>query len=76
MDFPAVDQYTFINIELVWFLDMNGTSFDIDLFEGIVNLVIHSCYLDKPFFCSRGRDFEVVSELFCSRVEAVKAAVE
>ena len=54
-----VNQYPIIYSELACFLNMDSSSFDVDLFEGIVDLVVHSCHSLEPFFCGRGEEFEV-----------------
>ena len=41
---PSINQYPIVDVELSCFLDVKGTSFVVDVFEGIVYLVVHCCH--------------------------------
>jgi len=50
---------------------MNSTSFDVDLLEAVVDLVVDCCHSVQPFFGSRGGEFIVIVEVNGVRVPAI-----
>jgi len=50
---------------------MNSTSFDVDLLEGVVDLVVDCCHSVQPFFGGRGGEFIVIVEVNGARVPAI-----
>jgi len=53
---PAVYQYPVIDSKSSCLLDVDCTSFVVNLLKGIMNLVMYCGHLVKSFFCSRGRE--------------------
>jgi len=51
----GVNQDSVINSKLTGLFNMNSTSFDVDLLERMIDLVVDWYYSVKPFFGGRGR---------------------
>jgi len=54
---------------------MNRTSFEVDLFDGLEDLVVDCCQSVQLFFGGRGGEFIVDVEMNSTRVPAIMAAV-
>ena len=67
----AVNQDLVVNSKLACLYDMNGTSFDVDLLEGVVDLVVDGCHSVQPFFGSGGGEFVVVVQVNGAGVPAI-----
>ena len=50
---------------------MNNTSFDTDLLECVVDLVVCCCHSVQPFFCGGGREFPVIVKVNSARLPAI-----
>jgi len=50
---------------------MNSTSFDVDLLEGVVDLVVDYFYSVQPFFVGRRGEFRVIVKVNGARVPAI-----
>ena len=67
----AVNQDPVVNSKLAWLFDINSTSFDVDLLEGVVDLVVDGFHSVQPFFCSVRGEFIVVVEVNGARVPPI-----
>jgi len=52
-----------------------STSFVLDLFESIVNLVVYCCHAGKLFLGGRIGEFVVIREVYSMGVNTIQAAV-
>ena len=59
-----------IDIELSCFFDVEGTLFIVDSFEEIINVVVHSSYYIKLFFCSGRGYFVVINKVYGMWIKA------
>jgi len=71
----VVKQDPVVNSKLASLFDMNSTSFDVDLLEGMVDLVVDCCHSVQPLFGGGGGEFTVVVEVNGARVLAILATV-
>ena len=72
---PSINQYPIVNVELSCFFEVEGTSFVLDMLEGIVYLFVHCCHSISPFFgCGRG-EFVVIIKVYGSRVETTETSI-
>ena len=65
-----------VNFEVPSFFNMKVASFVVDLFEDIIDVVIHCSYSAEPFFCSRGGEFVVVIEVYGAWIQAIETSLE
>ena len=56
-------------------MDVDGTVFVVDAFEGVVDLVIQCSYSVQPFFSGEGAQLVVMAQVYCMCVKALKATV-
>ena len=68
----SITQNPILNVVLSRLFNMKGTSFKVNMFDYIVNVVVHSSYSVKPFFYSRRREFIVVIEVYGVWIKAVE----
>ena len=54
---------------------MKVVSFVLDLFEDIMDLVMHYSYSIEPFFSSGGGEFVVVIEVYGAWIKAIETSV-
>ena len=54
---------------------MKGASFVVDLFEDVVDVVMHCSHSVKPFFCNGGKEFVVVIEVYGAWIKAIETSV-
>jgi len=71
----VVNQDLVVNSKFVCLFDMNSTSFDVDLLEGVMDLVVDGCHLVQPFFSGGGGEFIVIVKVNGVRVPAIEAVV-
>ena len=64
-------QNPIINSKLACFFDINSTSFDVDLFEGMLNLVVDCCHSGQPFFSGGRGEFIVIIMMDGAMVSAI-----
>ena len=60
----SVNQDPIINIEVSSYFNMKGTSFVVDLFKDVVDVVVHYSPSIQPFFCSGEGEFVVVVKVY------------
>ena len=51
-----------------------GVLFVVDVFEDIVDIVVHYSHSVKPFFCSRCGEFVVVVNVYGAWIEAIETS--
>jgi len=66
-----VNQDPVINSKLAGLFNLNSTSFDVDLLEGVVDLVVDCCYSVQPFFGGGRGEFIVIVDMNGARVPAI-----
>ena len=71
----SINHNPLLNIEVPGFLNMNGTSFVVDSFEDVMDMVVHSSHSYKLFFCSGGGEFVVVGEVYGTWIKAIETSV-
>ena len=64
MEVSTINQNPIINVELFSFFNMSGTSFVVDSFEDVVDVVVHSSHSIEQFFCSGRGEFVVVIKVY------------
>jgi len=71
LQFAVVNQDPVVDSKLACLFNINSTSFDVDLLEGVVDLVVDGCDSVQPHFSSWGAVFVVVVEVNGTRVPAI-----
>ena len=64
-----------MNVEMASFLNMQGTSFVVDSFEDVVDIVVHYSHSIQPFFCGRGGDFVVIVEKYGQWIKDIETSI-
>ena len=70
-----MNQDTIVNIEVSSFFNLKVASFVVDLFEDVVDVVMHCSHSVEPFFCSEGGEFVVVIELCGACIKAIETSI-
>ena len=71
----STHQDLIIDVEVSGFLNLKGASFIVDLFENVVDVVVHFAHLVKPFFCGRGGEFVAFIEVYGIWIKALETSV-
>ena len=66
-----VNQDTVVNSKLGCFVDMNSTSFDVDVLKGMVDLVVDCRHSVQPFFGGGRGEFIVIIKMNGASVPAI-----
>ena len=62
-------------MELSSFFNIRDTSFIVDSFVDVMNVVKHCSHSIKPFFCSRRAEFVLISEVCGAWIEAIETSI-
>ena len=54
---------------------MQGASFMLDALAEVVSMVMHDSHSAETFFCSGGREFVVVLEVYAACIKAIETSV-
>ena len=65
-----------VTIESSGVFDIKGTSFVVNYFQDVVDVVVHYNHSIKPFFCGRREKFVLVIKVDSVRIKAIVASVE
>ena len=60
----SINQDPIVNVESSSYFNMKGTSFVVDLFKDVVDVVVHYSPSIQPFFCSGEGEFVVVVKVY------------
>ena len=70
-----INQDPIVNIELACFFNMKGTSFVVDSFKDVMDMVMYCSHMVEAFFYGGRGEFVVIIEVNCARVESIEASV-
>ena len=76
MEVSSVNQDLFVNIKMSSFFNIRSTSFIVDAFADVVDVVVHCYHSFEPFFCSRSEQFAVVVDVHGTWIKAIETSVE
>ena len=52
MEVSTINQDSIVNVTIFGFLNMKGSSFVVDTFEDIVDVIVYYSHSVQPLFCS------------------------
>ena len=74
MEVLSINQNPIVNVELSNFFNMQGAAFMVDMFEDVVDMVVHYSQSVEPFFCGGGGEFVVVIKVYGAGIKAIKTS--
>ena len=71
----SINQDSIVDVELSGFFNIKGTSFVVDSFENMMDMLVHGTHSIQRFFCSRWGEFVVVVEAYGAHINGIEASV-
>ena len=75
LEISSIKQHLLSNCEVPHFCSRKHASFVLDLFEDLVDMVVHCSHSKKTFFCCSGEEFVVVVEVHGVCIKAKETSV-